>query len=62
MSVISLSVVPLLATCLHLSVSWRSILQSTIALSTNEAKHMVVTEAIREAKEIYDLIKELRIH
>ena len=31
------------------SISWRSILQSTIALSTTKAEYMVVTEALKEA-------------
>ena len=30
-------------------VSWRSILRSTIALSTTETKYMVMTEAMKEA-------------
>ncbi|KAH9792408.1 hypothetical protein KPL71_004103 [Citrus sinensis] len=40
-------------------VSWRSILQSTIALSTTEAKYMTVTEAVKEAIWLKGLLGDL---
>ena len=41
-------------------VSWRSILQSTVALSTTEAEYMVITETMNEA--IWQgLLDDLRI-
>ncbi|XP_058202223.1 secreted RxLR effector protein 161-like [Rhododendron vialii] len=40
-------------------VSWRSTLQSTVALSTTEAEYMAVTEAIKEAIWLQGLIGDL---
>ncbi|CAL2262890.1 unnamed protein product [Prunus armeniaca] len=42
-------------------VSWRSILQSTVALSTTEAEYMAVTEAIKEAIWLQGLLDDLGI-
>ena len=42
-------------------ISWRSILQSTIALSTMEAEYMVATEAAKEAIWLKDLLGDLRV-
>lgn len=42
-------------------VSWRSTLQSTVALSTTEAEYMAVTEAFKEAIWLQGLIKDLGI-
>lgn len=40
-------------------VSWRSILQSTIALSSTEAEYMAVTEAVKEAIWLQGLVTDL---
>ncbi|KAM2077718.1 hypothetical protein ACFX1R_025466 [Malus domestica] len=42
-------------------VSWRSILQSTFALSTTEAEYMAVTEAIKEAIWLQGLLDDLGV-
>lgn len=42
-------------------VSWRSTLQSTVALSTTEAEYMAVTEAIKEAIWLYGLVADLGV-
>jgi len=42
-------------------VSWKSTLQSTVALSTTEAEYMAVTEAVKEAIWLYGLLDELGI-
>ncbi|KAH9793888.1 hypothetical protein KPL71_004697 [Citrus sinensis] len=42
-------------------VSWRSILQSTIALSTTEAEYMVATEAVKEAIWLKGLLGDLGV-
>ena len=43
-------------------VSWRSILQSTVALSTIEAKYMAVTETIKEVILLQGLLDDLKIN
>lgn len=43
-------------------ISWRSTLQSTVALSTTEAEYMAVTEAFKEAIWLHGLIKDLGIN
>ena len=42
-------------------VSWRSILQPTIALSTTEAEYMAITEAVKEAIWLQGLLGELGV-
>ncbi|XP_070026242.1 secreted RxLR effector protein 161-like [Nicotiana sylvestris] len=42
-------------------VSWKSTLQSTIALSTTEAEYMTITKAVKEAIWLQGLLKELGI-
>ncbi|KAH9761191.1 hypothetical protein KPL70_000407 [Citrus sinensis] len=42
-------------------VSWRSILQSTIALSTTEAKYMAATEAVKEVIWLKGLLGDLGV-
>ncbi|KAM1173977.1 hypothetical protein ACFX19_027172 [Malus domestica] len=42
-------------------VCWRSILQSSVALSTTEAEYMAVAEAIKEAIWIHGLIRDLGV-
>ena len=42
-------------------VSWRSILQSTVALSTMEAEYMAMTEAMKEAIWLQGLLDDLGI-
>ncbi|CAL8990709.1 unnamed protein product, partial [Prunus brigantina] len=46
---------------LEVQVSWRSILQSTVALSTTEAEYMAVTEAIKEAIWLQGLLDDLGV-
>jgi len=43
------------------TVSWRSILQSTVALSITEAEYMAMTEAMKEAIWLQRLLDDLRI-
>jgi hypothetical protein len=40
-------------------VSWRSTLQSTVALSTTEAEYIAITKAFKEAIWLYGLIEDL---
>ena len=40
---------------------WRSILQSTVALSTTEAKYMAMTEVMKEAIWLQGLLDDLEI-
>ena len=40
-------------------ISWKATLQSTIALSTTEAKYMAVNEACKEALWLKGLFREL---
>ncbi|XP_070013311.1 uncharacterized protein [Nicotiana sylvestris] len=42
-------------------VSWKSTLQSTVALSTTEAKYMTITEDVKEAIWLQGLLKELGV-
>ncbi|XP_075098855.1 secreted RxLR effector protein 161-like [Nicotiana tabacum] len=42
-------------------VSWKSTLQSTVALSTTEAEYMAITEAIKEAIWLQGLLRDLGI-
>ena len=42
-------------------VSWRFTLQSTVALSTMEAEYMAMTEAIKEAIRLQELLDHLEI-
>lgn len=42
-------------------VSWKSTLQSTVALSTTEAEYMAITEAVKEAIWLYGLLKDLGV-
>ena len=42
-------------------VSWRSILLSTVALSTIEAEYMAMTESMKEAIWLQELLDDLRI-
>ena len=42
-------------------VSWKSTLQSTVALSTTEAEYMAVTEAVKEAIWLQGLLKDLGV-
>ncbi|KAH9754792.1 Integrase catalytic domain-containing protein [Citrus sinensis] len=43
------------------TISWRSILQSTIALSTTEAEYMAATEAVKEAIWLKGLLGDLGV-
>ncbi|KAM1848289.1 hypothetical protein ACFX14_012448 [Malus domestica] len=43
-------------------ISWKSTLQSTVALSTTEAEYMAIAEAVKEAIWIHGLIKNLGIY
>ena len=45
----------------QVSVSWRCILQFTVALSTIEAEYMALTEAIKEAIWLQGLMDDLGI-
>ena len=42
-------------------VSWRSTLQSTVALSTTEAEYMAMTEAMKEAIWLQGLLDDLGV-
>ena len=42
-------------------VSWRSILQSTVALSTTEAEYMAMTEAMKEAIWLQGMLDDLGV-
>ena len=42
-------------------VSWKSTLQSTVALSTTEAEYMAITKAAKEAIWLQGLLRELGI-
>ncbi|XP_075095358.1 secreted RxLR effector protein 161-like [Nicotiana tabacum] len=42
-------------TFVNTPVSWKSTLQSTIALSTTEAEYMAITEAVNEEQNIYKM-------
>ena len=42
-------------------VSWKSTLQSTVAVSTTEAEYMAVTEAVKEAIWLNGLLKDLGV-
>ena len=42
-------------------ISWKSTLQSTLALSTTEAEYMAITEAAKEAIWLHGLLRELGI-
>jgi len=44
-----------------LAKSWRSTLQSAVALSTTETEYMAVTEAFKEAIWLHGLIEDLGI-
>ena len=43
------------------SVSWRSILQSTITMSTTEAEYMATTEAVKEVIQLKGLLGDLGV-
>ncbi|KAI3458810.1 hypothetical protein Pfo_015473, partial [Paulownia fortunei] len=40
-------------------ISWKSTLQSTVALSTTEAEYMAVTEAVKEVIWLQSLLEDL---
>ena len=42
-------------------VSWKSTLQSTVALSTTEAEYMAITEAVKEAIWLHGLLDDLGV-
>ena len=42
-------------------VSWKSTLQSTVALSTTEAEYMAITEAVKEAIWLQGLLEDLGV-
>ena len=42
-------------------ISWKSILQSTIALSTTEAEYMALTEVVKETIWLGGLLDELGV-
>ena len=42
-------------------VSWKSTLQSTVALSTTEAEYMAITEAVKEAIWLQGLLDDLGV-
>jgi transposase InsO family protein len=46
-------------TLAHGPISWRSMLQPTVALSTTEAEYMAVTEAVKEALWLQGLVGDL---
>ena len=42
-------------------ISWKSILQSTVALSTMEVEYMAITEAVKEAMWLQGLLDDLGV-
>jgi len=42
-------------------VSWKSTLQSTVALSTTEGEYMAITEAVKETIWLHGLLKDLGV-
>ena len=42
-------------------VSWKSTLQSTVALSTTEAEYMAIIEAVKEAIWLHGILKDLGV-
>ena len=42
-------------------VSWKSTLQSTVALSTTKAEYVAITEAVKEAIWLHGLLKDLGV-
>jgi hypothetical protein len=43
------------------AISWKATLQPTVALSTTEAEYMAVTEVVKEAMWLQDLVSELGV-
>ena len=44
------------------AISWKSMLQSMVALSTTKAEYIAVTEAIKEAIWLQGMLGELGVH
>ena len=43
------------------TISWKASLQNVVALSSTEAEYMALTEAIKEALWLFELVRELKI-